>query len=653
MSDLEHMRGLIHQLLEASEAYYQKDQEIMSNYKYDQLYDELVQLEEKTEVVLTGSPTSRVGYEVLSQLPKEQHIVRMLSLDKTKERSLLETWLGEEKGILSWKLDGLTIVLTYEGGELVKGVTRGNGEVGEVITNNVKVFDNIPLKIPVKGVVVIRGEAVIKYSDFNKINATLEGDEFYKNPRNLCSGSVRQLNNEITAQRHVNFYGFQVVRGGPESIVSKYESLKWLESLGFDVVEHVLVTKYNLLKQVDKFAETMVDSDIASDGLVLTFDSIPYSVALGATAKFPRDAIAFKWQDEVEETKLIAIEWQTSRTGRMNPVAIFESVELAGSTISRASLHNLSIVEELELGVGDILQVYKANMIIPQVAENLTRSGGLLPPTTCRVCGYQTQVREEKTAKVLFCENKACGAKNIKSLVHYVSRNAMNIEGLSEAGIEKLIQAGLLTTLVDLYTLKEHKSVIIELEGFGEKSYEKLIRAIEAKRQVAQPQFIYALGIPNVGVRNAKLLSKHYAYDMGKILTATKEELVEIDGFGQVIAEALYTYFNETQTRGNIEALLKYIQFKKTDSQKEKQVLEGETMVVTGSLIKYENRKALAMFIESLGGKVTGSVTGKTTYLINNDLTSTSGKNKKAQALNVPIINETQLLELIEERQNL
>lgn len=651
MSNLDKMRELIEKLLEASKSYYQKDKEIMSNYEYDKYYDLLVEIEKKTDIVMANSPTNKVGYNILSQLPKEKHSTRMLSLDKTKDREVLKTWLGDEEGLLSWKLDGLTIVLTYEDGMLIKGVTRGNGEVGEVITNNVKVFDNVPLKIPIKDRVVIRGEAVIKYTDFNKINESLVDEEYYKNPRNLCSGSVRQLNNEVTAKRHINFYGFQVVSSNRVNCNFKAELLNWLESIGFDVVPRVLVTKKNLLSKVDEFSDKMPSSDIASDGLVLTFDDISYSKELGTTSKFPKDSIAFKWQDEVKETILLGVEWQTSRTGRMNPVAIFEPVTLEGSTISRASLHNLSIMEELELGIGDKIQVYKANMIIPQVAKNLTKSGSVKPPKVCQVCGYTAEIREEKTVKTLYCNNPICGAKSIKELVHYVSRDAMNIDGLSEASIEKLVNSGYINTFSDFYRLEKYKDMIIEMEGFGKKSYKRLIHAIEVKRHISEPRFIYALGIPNVGVSNAKLLCSYYNYDMRKILEANEEDLISIDGFGQVISKSIYDYFHNSTRLKIVEELLKYISFELVEENNLKQVLTNEIIVITGGLKHYENRKTLSLFIESLGGKVTGSVTRKTTYLLNNDIKSTSGKNKKANELGIEIINEERLIEIIKKRQ--
>lgn len=647
MSKMNRMKELVEQLSEAAKTYYQENREIMSNFEYDQLYDELLALEEEEGVVLTGSPTSKVGYELLSELPKERHGSRMLSLDKTKDREALVEWIGEAKGLLSWKLDGLTIVLTYEDGVLVKGVTRGNGEIGEVITNNVKVFDNIPLKINKPGTTVIRGEAVIKYSDFEKINAELEPEDQYKNPRNLCSGTVRQLNNEVTAKRHVNFFAFQLVSTSEGAIDSKIEQLSWLEANGFDVVEVEEVNRDNMIQAVEYFEGAISNNDFASDGLVLTFDSVSYSESLGATSKFPRHSIAFKWQDEIKETKLVEVEWSASRTGRINPVAIFEPVDLEGTTVARASLHNISILEELELGLGDRIEVYKANMIIPQVANNLTKSRGLDIPSQCPVCDGDTEIRDENDVKALYCTNPLCSAKQVKSFGHFVSRDAMNIDGMSEATIEKLIAKGILHNLGDIFRLEAHKETIEAMDGFGEKSYSKLIKAVTKARKVRLENFVYALGILNVGISNARLLCKFADYSLEKIMVAEVEALVDIEGFGEVIARSLYDYFHNDSQVEILKDLLQYIEFEAVEENTSEQVLEGEIFVITGSLNHYDNRKAMQAHIESLGGKVTGSVTSKTSYLINNNVSSTSGKNKKAKDLGVPIISEEDFMDRI------
>lgn len=647
MTELNRMKELVQQLSVAARVYYQEDSELMSNLDYDKGYDELLALEEKLETVLGGSPTQKVGYELLTELPKERHGSRMLSLDKTKDREALVEWIGDEKGLLSWKLDGLTIVLTYEAGILTKGITRGNGEIGEVITNNVRVFDNVPLKINLQGTVVIRGEAVIKYSDFEAINAELAIEDNYKNPRNLCSGTVRQLNNEVTAKRHVNFFAFTLVSASNLDLESKMEQLQRLSDSGFDTVESKEVTKENMLETVTYFAETIEKNDFASDGLVLTYDDLDYSESLGATSKFPRHSIAFKWQDEIKSTQLIEVEWSASRTGSINPVAIFEPVELEGTTVSRASLHNISILQELELGIGDEIDVYKANMIIPQVADNKTRSANLPIPESCPVCGEATEIREMNDVKVLYCNNPTCSAKQIKNFAHFVSRDAMNIEGMSEATIEKFISAGFLHTLGDIYRLEEHKESIETLDGFGEKSYAKLIKAIEKAKVVRLPNFIYSLAILNVGVSNARLLCLEYQYDIEAILNATEEAMVEIDGYGEVIAKSLYDYIHDEEKSKVIEDLRQYITFEALEVNTSEQKLAGKVFVITGSLIHFDNRKTMQTKIEELGGKVTGSVTGKTDYLVNNNVTSSSGKNKKAKDLGVPIISEEDFMDLI------
>ncbi len=648
-SDKNRIIELTNILSKASEAYYQQDREIMSNLEYDKLYDELVKLEEETGIVMSGSPTRKVGFELLSELPKERHATKMLSLDKTKDREALAAWLGNHEGLLSWKLDGLTIVLTYEDGILTKGVTRGNGEIGEVITNNVKVFDNIPLKIPVSGTVVIRGEAVIPFEEFERINAELPPEEQYKNPRNLCSGTVRQLNNEVTAGRHVRFYAFALVQSGSaDSPDSKMDQLKMLTEWGFETVETAAVNKENVVETVGNMEKAISHNPFGSDGLVLTFDSSSYSASLGATSKFPRHSIAFKWQDEIQETSLIEVEWSASRTGLINPVAIFEPVELEGTTVSRASLHNISIMEELALGIGDRIQVYKANMIIPQVAENLTRSGLMEIPENCPVCGEPTRIKDVNEVKVLLCDNVDCAAKKIKSFAHFAGRDAMNIEGLSEATLEKFIAAGILHQLSDLFELEKHKEAIEAMEGMGEKSYTKLLVSIEKSRHVGMDNFLYALGIANVGLSNARLMCKAFGYDIEKILSAQEDELAGIEGFGSVIAASVAGYFNDQGKRRELERLLSIVDLETPEASETAEILAGKTFVITGSVSHYTNRNALKSHIESLGGKVTGSVSKNTDYLVNNDTASTSGKNKKAKELGIPVISEEEFLAMVE-----
>ena len=649
MDKMKRMQELVELLNKAGKAYYQDAQEIMSNYEYDALYDELKGLEEELGTVMASSPTVNVGYEVLSELPKERHESPMLSLDKTKEVARLKEFVGNQMAVISWKMDGLTIVLTYRDGELFKAVTRGNGEVGEVITNNAKVFKNVPLHIPYKGELILRGEAVIGYKDFERINEEIDDvDAKYKNPRNLCSGSVRQLNNKITAQRNVKFYAFTLVRAeNVDFHNSRKEQLDWLEHQGFDVVEHYLVTREELDEKVAFFAEKIVENDFPSDGLVLVYDDIAYGQSLGRTAKFPRDSFAFKWADEIRETHLLEIEWSPSRTGLINPVAIFEPVELEGTTVSRASLHNISVMEELELGIGDEIVVYKANMIIPQVAENKTKSGKIEIPHTCPACGGETKIEDENGIRTLICTNEFCSAKKIKSFSHFVSRDAMNVDGLSEATLQKMIDVGLLNEIYDLFTLKEHKEEILELEGFGEKSFENLTKAIEDSRKPVLANFIYSLGIPNVGLSNAKLICKHFKEDFKAIREAKEENFTAIDQIGPMIAKAMVSYFHTPHNEKILEELLKYVQFEKKEEVETEQILEGKTFVVTGSLNHFDNRKQLKEEIEQMGGKVTGSVSKKTDYLINNDKMSQSSKNKKAMELDIPILSEEDFLELI------
>ncbi|RHR30329.1 NAD-dependent DNA ligase LigA [Clostridium sp. AF19-22AC] len=644
------MQELVELLNHARRAYEQEDTEIMSNFEYDKLYDELLGLEQELGTTLASSPTINVGYEVLSELPKERHERPMLSLDKTKEVEQLKDFLRDQKAVISWKLDGLTIVLTYQDGTLSKAVTRGNGEVGEVITNNARVFKNLPLHIPFKGELILRGEAVIGYKDFEKINAEIEDvDAKYKNPRNLCSGSVRQLNNEITAKRNVCFFAFTLVSAeGADFKNSRYEQLEWLGRQGFEVVEHHMVTADTIEKEVEWFAGEIAGNDFPSDGLVLIYDDIAYGQSLGTTAKFPRDSYAFKWADEIKETTLEEIEWSPSRTGLINPVAIFDPVELEGTTVSRASVHNISIMEELELGAGDKIQVYKANMIIPQIAENLTRSGVKDIPCACPVCGGATKISMENDTKTLYCTNPECQAKQIKSFALFVSRDALNIEGLSEATLEKFIVRGYIKDFADIFHLDRYEEEIKTMEGFGEKSYVNLINSVENSRTTTLPKLVYSLGIANIGLANAKVICRALDYNVDRLYSATIEELNEISGVGGVIAKTFVDYFADEKHRKIFEKLLKEVNIPKEEVEKEEQIFQNMNFVITGSVEHFANRSEVKELIESKGGKVTGSVTSKTNYLINNDVQSTSSKNKKARDLGIPIISEEDFLKLLE-----
>lgn len=649
--NISRMRDLITVLTEAGKAYYQESREIMSNFEYDKLYDELKELEERTGITLSHSPTQYVGYQVLSELPKEAHDTPMLSLDKTKSRDSLLEWLGGQTGVLSWKLDGLTVVLTYNHGTLIKAVTRGNGEIGEVITNNAKVFSNTPVNISHQGELVLRGEAVIKYSDFNRINEAIEdGAAKYKNPRNLCSGSVRQLNNQITAMRNVNFKAFGIVRAeGVDFKNSRKEQLEWLSRQGFDLVDYKMVTRDTLPGTIEEFSKAISSYDIPSDGLVLLFDDILYGEALGRTSKFPRNAIAYKWADEIKETTLNHMEWSPSRTGLINPVAVFEPVELEGTTVSRASVHNLSIMEALELGVGDEITVYKANMIIPQIADNLTRSNKLEIPEQCPVCGGNTEIRKVNDVKSLYCTNPDCQAKKLKGFTLFVSRDALNIEGLSEATLEKFIGAGFIREFADIFHLVQHEEAITQMEGFGKKSYDNLIKAVEKASRTTLPRLIYGLGIAGIGLANAKMLCQEFKFDFEKMRSAGEEELTAVSGIGKVLADAWINYFKKDKNNELVNRLLSEVTIEGETEAKGYKIFEGMVFVITGSVIHYENRKALQDIVEAYGGKVTSSVTSKTTYLINNDTTSNSSKNKKAKELGVPVISEEDFIEMLEE----
>ena len=646
-NEMNRMKELVSLLNSASKAYYAQDTEIMSNFEYDRLYDELVALEEKTGVILANSPTGNVGYEAVDELPKDRHEQPMLSLSKTKSREELRDWLNGKEALLSWKLDGLTVVLHYESGRLAKAVTRGNGEVGEVVTNNAKVFRNVPLTIPYQGELVVRGEAVISYSDFEKINSRIEDEEGkYKNPRNLCSGSVRQLNNEVTASRNVHFYAYSLVKSENVDFAnSRQKQFSFLAKQGFDVVEYKLVSPDTIMDAIAYFENKIQTYDIPSDGLVMLYEDIAYGQSLGRTAKFPRDSIAFKWADELRETTLKEMEWSASRTGLINPVAIFEPVELEGTTVSRASVHNISIVRGLKLGLGDRITVYKANMIIPQIAENLTQSDTLEIPKACPVCGQPTQIRQVNDVQSLYCNNPDCDAKKIKSFTLFVSRDAMNVEGLSESTLEKFLARGFLHEFADVFKLSHYEQEITQMEGFGEKSYSNLIQSIETARETTLPRVIYGLGIENIGVANAKVLCRHFGFSIEALREATAEELSEIDGVGEVIAAGIREFFNNDKKMEQLDHLLAEVHIAGEIVNESEQTLQGMSFVITGSLEHYENRNALKDEIEAKGGKVTGSVTAKTTCLINNDLASQSSKNKKAKELGIRIISEEMFMD--------
>lgn len=644
--EIARMKELAVILNDASRVYYQGKDEIMSNFEYDRLYDELCELEKNTGIVLSGSPTTKVGYEVVSELPKEQHGYDILSLDKTKDVSFLESWLGEHDGILSWKLDGLTVVVTYNNGVLEKAVTRGNGETGEVITQNARTFINFPLTVPFKERFVLRGEAIIRYDDFEKINEKIEDpDQKYKNPRNLCSGSVRQLDSSITAKRNVHFLVYSLI-DSPVSFATRKEQLEWVRNQGFEVVGYSAVNADNIAKEVKAFSDAIPSNDFPSDGLVLTYDNIAYGDSLGRTAKFPRHSIAFKWADETAETVLREVEWSASRTGLINPVAIFDPVMLEGTTVSRASVHNISVLKELKLGIGDHILVYKANMIIPQIAENITKSNNIIIPCSCPVCGKDTAVNRDNNSEMLICTNSECPAKHIKSFTHFVSRDAMNIDGLSEATIEKFISEQIIKERIDIYHLSEYEKRIIELDGFGKRSYDNLINAVENSRKVRPENFIYSLGIPGIGLSNARMIMKHYKNDISAAINADYTELTEISGIGDVLAGEWVKFMSDAHNISFIKELLDEVDIIIPEEASDNNTLEGVTVVITGSLTMYQSRSILKSIIEQKGGKVTGSVTGNTDYLINNDVNSTSSKNRKAMELGVKIISEPDFVNL-------
>ena len=649
MNKVERIKELIEILNRAGKAYYQEGNEIMTNYEYDALYDELLELEKETGVVFSESPTINVGYEVLSELPKEAHSSPMLSLDKTKEVSELRDFLKDKEGVLSWKLDGLTVVLTYNDGKLVKAVTRGNGEIGEVITNNAKVFKNVPLNINFKGELVVRGEAVISYDDFEAINKEITDDDAkYKNPRNLCSGSVRQLNSKITKERNVRFNVFSLVKAeGVDFENSLMKQFEFVKNLGFDVVYHVLVNADTIENEVKNFATRIENFELPSDGLVLIYDDLAYGESLGRTAKFPRNGIAFKWKDETALTNLEYIEWSTSRTGLINPIAVFKPVSLEGTTVTRASVHNVSIVKSLKLGINDEIEVYKANMIIPQIARNITMSGNIDIPCECPACGGVTEIRMVNDVESLYCTNSKCVAKFVKKFAHFVSRDAFNVDGLSEETLEKFIDRGYIREYADIFKLQAHEEEIVNMPGFGKKSYDNIIAATKKASNIVLPKLIYSLGIPNIGLSNAKVICKYFNYDFEKMRQADVTEFTVIEGIGEVIAKSFVEYFMDHENTVAVNNLFECINVSVEKLETTESTITGKNFVITGNVFKYNNRNELKEHIEKLGGKVTGSVTSKTDYLINNDIESGSGKNKKAKELGIAIITEDEFIEMI------
>ncbi len=638
---------LSERLNEASRAYYADGIEIISNFEYDEMYDELLALEDETGYIRDDSPSINVGYETAAGLPKVVHEYKMLSLNKTKDRDELAAWLGDKEGLLSWKLDGLTVGITYENGRLVQGVTRGNGIEGELITANVLACRNVPRTIPHKGRVIVRGEAVIRYSDFEKINESIDDtDARYKNPRNLCSGSIRQLNPEVTAERMVNFYAFTLTLSEGYETKSRREKMEWLKSQGFDIVHYEMVDADNLFDVIDEYEKSIASFDIPSDGLVLTLEDAEYAGTLGETAKYPKDSIAFKWRDQQAETVLREIEWSPSRTGLLNPVAIFDPVELEGTTVSRASVHNINIMEELRLGIGDSIRVFKANMIIPQISENLTKSGNLEIPGSCPVCGGEARIRDEDGTRTLHCLNPLCMAKQVKKFEHFVSRDALNIEGLSESGLLKLIGVGAVSEYADLFKLARHREDIVKLEGFGGKSFDNLVASAKKASDTTPARLLYGLGVPGIGVANSNMIARACHNKWSDMESLDEEALKDIDGVGDVLARDYAKFFADDANRQTVKELLEVLSLDES-YEAAGTALEGKTFVITGSLEHYANRKDLKAEIEAEGGRVAGSVSANTDYLITNDPNSGSSKNRTARELGVEIITEDEVRSML------
>lgn len=649
------MKQLVAKLNEARRVYEQGTDEIMSNLEYDRLYDELLKLEQELGTYLPNSPTHNVGYEVVSALQKEKHETPMLSLDKTKSTDAIKSFIGNKKCIASWKMDGLTVVLTYNNGKLDKAVTRGNGEIGEIVTHNARTFKNLPKEIEFKGKLVLRGEAIITYTDFNKINSSLgSGVENYKNPRNLCSGSVRQLDSSIANNRSIRWFAFELVSADGKSPNSVEQSFEWLKRQGFQTVEYMVINQSNFLSVMSYFSSKVSKIDIPSDGLVFTYDDVAYGKSLGRTSKFPRHSMAFKWQDDEAESRLINIEWQVGKTGIITPVAIFEPVDIEGSTVSKASLHNLSILMET-LGrpyKGEKIRVFKANMIIPQIScgeklqPNQINAIRISIPDQCPCCGGETEVQIDPKSGVqtLWCSNIDCPAKGSRLFKHFVSRDAMNIDGISDATLNRFIEEGLISTFADIYRLSDHMEKIVNMDGFGYKSYENMINSINKSRKVKPANLINALSIPNVGLATAKLICRNFGNDIEKVVAASYSEIDSINGVGDVIASNFVNYFNNKENVDNFIDLYRQLVIEQ-EKISTNTSMNGVVICVTGDVYIFPNRRAIKDLVENLGGKLTGSVSRSTSYLVTNDTTSGSRKNKAAQEYGIQILTEKQFID--------
>lgn len=655
MKKIEYIKSLVRQLTAACEAYYKNDNPIMTDKQFDDLFDELEKLENETGFVMCGSPTQKVQGYVINELKKVKHTKPMLSANKTKEISEIERFIGNQLCILSWKLDGLTIVLRYKDNKFTQAITRGNGEIGEDVTHTMSMCSNIPMTIPYTGDLEVRGECVISWEEFNKINETL--NDQYKHPRNLAAGTVRQLDSNISRSRKLTFKAFELVQDElyersktnlllRDQLMDIKESFDYLEECGFEVVEHELVTNNNISDVIERFDPEKYQYPV--DGLVVMYNSYEYGKQQGKTSHHPLNMLALKWEDQLYETTLEDVLWNTSKTGLINPVAIFSPVDLDGAITTRATLHNVSYIEDLELGIGDSIQIYRSNMVIPKVHESLTRSNNLDIPSKCPCCGGDVEIHNENGSKTLHCMNQQCSAKLLSQFVYFVSRECMNIDGLSEATLDRFIQAGWLIQLKDIYHLYEHKKEMIHMDGFGKRRVEKLLDAIEKSRNSKLSNFITALSIPLIGKSTAKDMAKvcHNHINEFFLNIESKFDWSNVDGIGDTTNDSINDYFDK-----NLEAvkdLIKEINFSSSENDNHSSKdLSGLTFVITGKVEKYKNRNVMKEEIESKGGKVSGSVSSKTNYLVNNDMSSNSSKNKKAKELMIPIITEDELIKLI------
>lgn len=651
--DMNNIAARVRELNRASEAYYNTEQPIMSDAEFDNKLEELRQWEEETGIILANSPTHNVGYSVADELKEVEHNHPMLSLDKTKSVDELIEFIGNKNCFLSVKADGLTTSLHYINGKLIGAETRGDGVRGTECLQNVLTMKNVPKEIPYKEELIIDGETIIGWDTFREINDNLPEDKKYKHPRNLVSGSLQLLDSKEAASRNMRFIAWRVIKGFEHKTPS--EDLFKAKDIGFEIIPILKSPRINKKEELtillNHIRESADSHNIPYDGAVMAVDDYKIAESMGRTDKFFRHSLAYKYEDELFETVLTDIEWNTSKTGLINPVAIFQSVDLNGAITTRATLHNITYIKDMMLGIGDRIRVYRSNMVIPKVHDSIDKSGNFSIPDKCPICGHPTRIIKENDSEVLMCENPDCNGKLLGKLVHATSRNALDIENLSETTIEKFINLGWLNSIQDIYHLSDHENEMKTLDGFGKKSVEKLLSSVEKSRKTSLERFIYSLSIPLIGKSASKDISKickDSFDDLVDLMKSSPEKLLSIDGFGTTMMNSVAKWWYENSLW--VYELSKEFAFEKSQpvSNEASSTLEGKTFVVTGSVHHYKNREELQKDIISHGGNVASSVSAKTSYLINNDVNSTSSKNQKAKSLNIPIISEKDFLQMIQ-----